>query len=145
MAKSKKFRHTNTEQDSKFKNSGASSDSSLTFSFRFLCFEHEDCHFGEEEASYFLKVLERLKHVSTVKVNDFISGTNRTLRNHRINWEDTTQKDGFSHLNEQYHAYPPYQFSVSANEYGRIHGFIIGNVFHVVWLDPNHSVYSGKK
>jgi hypothetical protein len=31
---------------------------------------------------------------------------------------------------------------VSANEYGRVHGFFIGNVFYIVWLDPDHKLYS---
>ena len=26
-------------------------------------------------------------------------------------------------------------------EHGRVHGFVIGTVFHVVWLDPQHRLY----
>ncbi|ELU7233491.1 hypothetical protein SCL96_003408 [Escherichia coli] len=47
-------------------------------------------------------------------------------------------------MNEQFQSYTPYQFAVSRNEHGRVHGFFIGNVFHVVWLDPHHRLYPGK-
>ncbi|QXE21583.1 hypothetical protein B6N60_00260 [Richelia sinica FACHB-800] len=36
----------------------------------------------------------------------------------------------------------PYQFQLSSNEYGRVHGFFIENVFYIVWLDPDHLLYS---
>jgi len=33
------------------------------------------------------------------------------------------------------------QFMVTRAEHGRIHGFAIDNVFHVVWFDPKHNLY----
>jgi hypothetical protein len=35
-----------------------------------------------------------------------------------------------------------YQLTISTNEHGRIHGFFILDVFYVVWLDPDHELYS---
>ena len=35
----------------------------------------------------------------------------------------------------------PYQFQ-SSKETGRVHGFFIDLVFHVVWLDPYHRLYA---
>jgi hypothetical protein len=54
---------------------------------------------------------------------------------------DTTEKDGFAHLNEQLRQIPAYQFQVSSNEHGRIHGLVIGNIFFIIWLDPDHRLY----
>jgi hypothetical protein len=36
----------------------------------------------------------------------------------------------------------PWQFEISSNEHGRVHGFFIGNVFNVVWFDPKHLLYT---
>lgn len=36
----------------------------------------------------------------------------------------------------------PYQFQIFANEYGRVHGFFSENIFYIVWLDPEHNLYS---
>jgi hypothetical protein len=30
---------------------------------------------------------------------------------------------------------------LTANEYGRVHGFFLDEVFYVVWLDPDHKLY----
>ncbi len=38
----------------------------------------------------------------------------------------------------------PYQFSLSSNEHGRVHGFFIDEVFYIVWLDPDHLLYPAK-
>lgn len=35
----------------------------------------------------------------------------------------------------------PYQFSLSSHVNGRVHGFFLDHVFHIVWLDPNHRLY----
>ncbi len=74
---------------------------------------------------------------------EFTADRGGTLKSHPINWGQTSEPEGFQHLNEQFQGYTPYQFAISRNEYGRIHGFFIGNVFHVVWLDPDHLLYPG--
>jgi hypothetical protein len=50
--------------------------------------------------------------------------------------------DGSS-LNEQYLAYTPWQFSISAKEDGRVIGLLIDDCFYEVWLDHHHKVYPG--
>ncbi|MCP6040932.1 hypothetical protein NL354_18735 [Klebsiella pneumoniae] len=74
----------------------------------------------------------------------FQGATSAALKSHCIEWKTTSEPDGFTHLNEQFQSYTPYQFAISRNEHGRIHGFFIGNVFYVVWLDPNHQLYPGE-
>lgn len=36
------------------------------------------------------------------------------------------------------------QFSLNKSR-GRVHGFIVGNVFYVYWLDPHHNMNNDKK
>jgi hypothetical protein len=65
------------------------------------------------------------------------------LRCHPIKWEDTSE-NGFGLLNEEQLVDTPYQFSISANKHGRVHGFLIDEVFYIVWLDPGHLLYPAK-
>lgn len=82
-----------------------------------------------------------MKDVSQQKASDLRQSGGSALRAHTIDWEGTTEKHGFAHLHEQLQSVTPYQFQVSANEHGRIHGFFIDNVFYAVWVDPGHELY----
>ncbi len=57
-----------------------------------------------------------------------------------VNWEDTTET-GFGIPNEEQLVEQPWQFPLTSNQHGRVIGFFIGNVFYVVWLDPDHRLY----
>jgi len=35
-----------------------------------------------------------------------------------------------------------FEFSLSKN-YGRVHGFLFGDTFHIVWFDPGHNLFPG--
>lgn len=72
---------------------------------------------------------------------EFTSNRSAAIRSHKIDWEKTSKPEGFAALNEQYQAYDPWQFSLSANKFGRVHGIIIGACFYIIWLDANHKVY----
>lgn len=118
--------------------------SGISFSFRYIDAHHEKFSFAAQDSAYFCKVLERLKDLSTLTEREFIADRGATLKSHPIDWLYTSEPEGFTHLNDQLRDYTPYQFAVSRNEHGRVHGFFIGNVFHVVWLDPHHRLYPGK-
>ena len=89
--------------------------------------------------------MNRLCALSAWMVQDFERSRDSTLRNHKINWPQTSRPFGFKHLNEDYRVYPGWQFSISANKYGRVHGIIVDDTFHVIWLDQNHALYPGRK
>jgi hypothetical protein len=36
-----------------------------------------------------------------------------------------------------------WQFALSANEHGRVHGFLLADTFYIRWLDPEHNLYPG--
>jgi hypothetical protein len=119
----------------------AAPDPELRFSFRF--FDSTDAEmcpaiFGN---GYCQTLMERLKSISTWKVREFTDRSDKSLRNHQHEWNKTSRPDGFAHLNEHYRAYPGWQFCLSANEHGRVHGIIIDDTFYVIWLDKDHALY----
>ncbi|WP_219907664.1 hypothetical protein [Aphanothece hegewaldii] len=97
----------------------------------------------EKEAVYWLTLLERLKALSSLTAQELLVNRSSTLRCHPINWEDTSE-NGFGLPNEEQLVDTPYQFSLSSNEHGRVHGFFIDDVFYIVWLDPQHLLYPEK-
>lgn len=119
-------------------------EGAMIFSFKHLQLEHPKGKFcvKAKDGEYIFKILSRLKDVSQQKASELRQAGGQALRAHKIDWARTSEKGGFAHLNEQLQSVMPYQFQFSANEYGRIHGFFIENVFYAVWLDPNHELYS---
>lgn len=121
----------------------------VTFSFQFLDHEHPDLNLSASaiEISYIQELLSRFKNISTMSITEFRGDSNRgnvkSLRCHKINWEDTFYKDGFAHLSKQYQEYEPRQFSISQG-HGRVHGFFKDEAFCVVWFDPHHKVYPNR-
>lgn len=116
-------------------------DGIVRFSFKHLDVGHEKFCCTEKGAAYFLKVLERLRALSTMKAQEILANRSSALRAHPIDWADTSEPEGFRHLNSQLRDVTAYQFEISANEHGRVHGFFIDHVFFVVWLDPDHKLY----
>jgi hypothetical protein len=116
------------------------------FSFHYLNLYHDKFNIDSKTTPYFRKLMDRLKDASGMEKGQFIGyvgvGYNsKTFRCHPIEWEKTTEKS-FGIPNEDVIVDAAYQFSISANEHGRIHGFFIGNIFYAVWLDPDHRLYS---
>ena len=114
----------------------------LSFSFKYLENDHNKFAFSNQSADYFCKVMERLKSLCSMTEHELSANRSNALRAHPIDWDDTSEKNGFSQLNEQLQMFKPYQFSVSSNAHGRIHGFVSASVFYVIWLDPHHRLYS---
>ena len=65
----------------------------------------------------------------------------QSLRCHPIKWRETTEPNGFGIPNEKELVTIPYQFSLSTNEHGRVHGVFVGEIFVVERLDPEHKLY----
>lgn len=116
----------------------------LKYSFQHLQTDHPRFDASRKDASYFRTLLARLKDLSSIPVSEFRTFRGRTLRIHPINFADPrVSVRGFGiPKGEQFDA-RAWQFSVSANEHGRVHGFLIGDTFFVRWLDPDHNLYAG--
>ena len=92
-------------------------------------------------AGYTQKLMQRMRDLSSWTVSRFVNVPDKALRNHRHDWSRTARPNGFEHLNEQFRAYPGWQFCLTANEHGRVHGILIDDTFHVIWLDAAHNLY----
>lgn len=113
----------------------------IVFSFKYMDLGgNPKFHLGHAGDNYLGKLLERLKAVCAFQLQEFLSNRSESLRCHPIDFTTTSEPDGFP-LNEQLRQSPPHQFAISANEHGRVHGFLVGNTFYVVWLDPAHKLY----
>ena len=116
---------------------------SISFSFKYFQDSHSKFSCNGREVAYWLTLLERLKAISALTAQELLVNRSSSLRCHPIKWEDTSE-NGFGLPNEEQLVDTPYQFSVSSNEHGRVHGFFIDEVFYIIWLDPNHQLYLAK-
>ena len=115
-------------------------DASIQFSFKYLQTGHRKFCYRERPVSYFLKLLDRFQEVSQLTIKQIRTTHRVGLRCHSHIWSDTTEKNGFG-LKGELSDSEGWQFQLSSNEHGRVHGFFIDNVFFVVWLDPEHKLY----
>ena len=115
----------------------------ISFSFKYYQVGHSKFSCNEKKVIYWLTLLERLKDLSSLAAQELLVNRSSTLRCHSIKWEDTSES-GFGLPNEEQLVETPYQFSLSSNEHGRVHGFFIDEVFYIVWLDPDHMLYPAK-
>lgn len=113
----------------------------ISFSFRYFKDDNDKFSVRNRDATYLQALLVRLRDLSTLTVQEIINNRSKSLRCHKIVWNDTTES-GFGIPNEDQLVDSPYQFQISANEHGRVHGFFLENVFYIVWLDPDHNLYS---
>lgn len=115
----------------------------ISFSFKYYQDAHSKFSGREKEVVYWLTFLDRLKSLSSWTVQELLRNRSSSLRFHPIRWEETSE-NGFGLPNEEQLVDTPYQFSLSSNEHGRVHGFLIDEIFYVVWLDPDHLLYPAK-
>jgi hypothetical protein len=116
-------------------------DDLLRFSFKYFDGTDEELCPSAFPTGYTRTLMERLRDLSSWTVSRFQGKYDKALRNHTHDWPRTTRPDGFANLNEQLQAYPAWQFQLSSNQHGRVHGFIIDNTFYVIWLDVDHKLY----
>jgi hypothetical protein len=120
--------------------SGKVKPKGISFSFKYFFPNHDKFRCHDREINYLLKLLDRLKALSDLTAIELIQNGSQALRCHSIDWENTTERS-FGIPAEDQLVDRPYQFSLSSNEHGRVHGFFIDEVFYIVWLDPNHFLY----
>lgn len=113
----------------------------LGFSFKYLQTQNEKFSIHDRDGNYLGAFLERLRDLSTLTAQEVKMNRSQSLRAHPIKWRETTEPNGFGIPNEKELVTIPYQFCVSTNEHGRVHGFFIEDIFYIVWLDPNHNLY----
>lgn len=121
----------------------SNASSLINFSFKYFDTSSEKfpCHCWDGE--FYQELFNRIKDLCSLQKLEFTANRSKTLRSHPIKWQETSEQ-GFGFPMEDQIVDTPYQFSLSANDKGRVHGFFISNTFYVVWLDKNHLLYSSK-
>jgi len=112
----------------------------VSFNFKHLCTSHAKFCYSSCEKEYFQKLLSRLKDVSTWTAKELRTDHSKTLRSHQINFDSWGITERGFNLGEDI-GDDAWQISISANAYGRIHGYFIANIFYIIWLDPEHKLY----
>jgi hypothetical protein len=112
----------------------------ISFSFKYYDASHDKFNCDDNNGVYWQALANRLKDLSGLTATELRQGGNKTLRFHSIVWADVSESS-FGIKGEEQLVDIPYQFSISANEHGRVHGFFVDEVFYIVWLDPNHLLY----
>ncbi|MBU4512930.1 hypothetical protein KKD19_06890 [Patescibacteria group bacterium] len=146
MAKKSKFKQSKLEQKSEYiKPSSIEGDDKISFNFRRMRSDGDKFKYCDKDSRYFLKLVERLRDVCHLTPLELKTSRSSSLKCHQINFADSRcTEDGFG-FNSQDIDDNGWQFEISQNEHGRIHGFFLENIFYVVWLDPKHELYPGKK
>lgn len=94
---------------------------------------------------YLKTLLERLRDLSRLTAKEFRTSRSSALRSHPIDFSETTEPQRFHTLNEQLRSEQAWQFQLTANEHGRVHGILLLDTFYVVWIDPDHELYSSQR
>ena len=82
----------------------------------------------------YLRLHERLGQVETIRVSDQV--------NVDVAPDGTVYGIEFLNANEQLRAEEAWQFEITRNAHGRVHGLLVGETFYVVWIDPDHLLYN---
>ena len=113
----------------------------IKFSFKYLTDANPKFDYNQYGQEYYLELLKRIKEVSKYRANEFRQKGGKVFRSHAIKWNEVSE-DGFGLPEETDLVDMPWQFSLRTNNFGRVHGFWIGDYFFVVWLDKNHKLYN---
>jgi hypothetical protein len=116
----------------------------LSFSLKYLQ-DHPHFDPSGRNVDYFRTLLARIRDLCTLQVLEFRNQRSKTLRIHRIEFGDArVTVTGFGIPGGEEYDEEAWQFALSANEHGRVHGFLIADTFYVRWLDPDHNLYARK-
>ena len=58
-----------------------------------------------------------------------------------LDWNTTSEPNGFASLNQQLRGLEAWQFQITRNQHGRVRGFLLEDTFFIVWIDPDHHLY----
>ena len=94
---------------------------------------------------YWDELMSCLKTLSGLKTSEVLGKRSSSLRAHGIDWDDSNVKEGFAHLPSHLRDSNGFQFSVKRDNYGRIVGLLLHNVFYVCWFDPEHQTTGSPK
>lgn len=116
----------------------------MSFNFKYLHTKGDKFNYRISAIAYFNTLLERFYEVSKMTRKEMTIINSRPLKCHQIDFRDNrVTEDNFGNLGTDL-GDDAWQFQLTSNEHGRVHGFFIESVFYIVWLDPKHELYSQK-
>ena len=138
----RKIKRPNFTPSGKIQNKTTLDEGFLKFSFKYLDL-HGNPKFSLShcEGDYLDKLLCRLRDISGLPIEDFRWKRRDSVRSHPISWAETTEPEGFKHLNPQLREEEAWQFQITKDIHGRIHGLLLEDIFFVIWIDPRHKLY----
>ncbi len=113
-------------------------DEKLLFSFKFFDREHKAFNLGSVCNGWYITLIDTLKEISNFTWRELITEQYNHYEPHQHNWESLDYRFGID--NETLDQVECTQFRLSSSK-GRVHGFLIGNRFYIVWLDAHHNLY----
>ena len=114
----------------------------IIFSFRFLDFSHPAFNLGGICEKWYPELFNMLSNVSNLNRHELIITHEKIYRCHNHNWDNLDYRFNFD--DEFLNQVDCRQIRISKSK-GGIHGFLIGNTFYVVWIDPHHNLYPDEK
>lgn len=116
----------------------------IIFSFNFWDRDNELFNLGSMEkrkvaicAEWFITFIDTLKEISKLTPNELKQEYRNHYDYHHHDWNKVKAKFNFD--DNFLSQIDGVQFRLSASK-GRVHGFMIGNRFYIVWLDPYHNL-----
>lgn len=117
----------------------------VVISLKYLDLNNSKFCIDNHNSNYFKCVLNRLKDISTMDMNELMGNRSSSLKFNSINFDRTdVTEDSFGITNENEIVDNPRELEISRNQHGRVHGFCIDNVFYIRWLDPEHNLCNSK-
>lgn len=109
----------------------------ISFSFKYFNRDKKEFNISGTCVNWFITLVDILKNISELNINELIN-QRQHYDVHGYKWDELKHKFDFSDaFLEQAECL---QFRLSKSE-GRVHGFVVGNIFYIVWLDPHHNLY----
>jgi len=136
-------------------------EENIRVSFEYLDWSQEEFFFHGMEEKYYKKFFNTITAIKSSKEHEITQRTHPSLSPKSIFNTTTSIKDSFpldklkdklfvqtrdeDQARDQASEIMSNAFEISLSKsYGRIHGFIWNNIFHVIWLDPAHNLYPMK-
>src|SRR5580692_2257751 len=121
----------------------------VRFSFEHLDVDHHKFRLSECTADFLRHLMQTMLDYSKMTVDDF-KVRDEDHHRHQIAFEETTEQQGFGLDPLDVGSDEPYQFGLCNEDWGstgswRVHGFFLGNVFHVRWLDHSHRLCTDER
>lgn len=113
------------------------SQEKVVFSFEFFDRTHEAFNLGKTCVQWYIELLDVVKDISGLTWQQVNIERRKKYDPHSHDWNKTNYKYTLDEQMLQQHE--GVQFRLSKSK-GRVHGFMVGNIFYVYWLDPYHNM-----